>query len=254
MRSFRIFLLFFEHVYQYRSRIFVWFLVSLLHPLIYLLFWSGRGLNTSGIITYYLLFIIAGGFFVHVEEDARPDILEGQLSMYLMKPLSYLKIKFFSELPWRLIQGTMGFIVLSFIVFILTVPIRIVELPHEILLAMVIAVFGYCVLFMFKMIILLTAFWTVDISGFQQLSEMILLICAGFIMPIYALSESIQRVIYFTPFPSMIYFPILAFMGKLSSSDYWRIISVQIIWLVLFYGLYKVFWHHGIRKFSAVGL
>ncbi len=254
MRYFRIFLLFFEHVYQYRSRIFVWFLVSLLHPLIYLLFWSGRGINTTGIITYYLFYIIAGGFFVHVEEDARPDILEGQLSMYLMKPFSYLQLKFFSELPWRMIQGSMGFIVLSFIAFVFAVPIRIVGLPHEILLAIVIAFFGYCVMFMFKMIILLTAFWTIDISGFQQLSEMIVVICAGFIMPIYALSEPVQRIIYLTPFPYMIYFPVMAFMGNLSSSDYSRIFPVQVIWLVLFYGMYRTLWRKGIRKFTAVGI
>ena len=169
MRYLRIFLLFFEHVYQYRSRIFVWFLVSLLHPLVYLLFWSGRGVNTPGIITYYLLFIIAGGFFVHVEEDARPDILEGQLTMYLMKPFSYLHLKFFSELPWRMIQGSMGLIVFSCITIIFGLPVQIAWSPYGILLAIVLAVFGYCVMFMFKMIILLIAFWTTDISGFQQL-------------------------------------------------------------------------------------
>ncbi|MBI3955897.1 ABC-2 family transporter protein [Candidatus Gottesmanbacteria bacterium] len=254
MRYIRIFLLFFEHVYQYRSRIFVWFLVSLFHPLIYLLFWSGRGINTTGIITYYLFYIIAGGFFVHVEADARPDILEGQLTMYLIKPFSYLQLKFFSELPWRMIQGSMGFIVLSLIAFVLAVPIQIVGLPTDMLLAIVIAVFGYCVMFMFKMIILLTAFWTTDISGFQQLSEMILIVCAGFIMPIYALSDPVRQIIYLTPFPYMIYFPVMAFMGKLSLSDNWSILAVQVIWLVLFYGLYKVLWHHGIRKFSAVGI
>ena len=52
----------------------------------------------------------------------------------------------------------------------------------------------------------------------------------------------------------MIYFPIMAFMGKVSLSDYWSILTVQITWLVLFCGLYKFLWHHGIRKFTAVGI
>ena len=34
----------------------------------------------------------------------------------------------------------------------------------------------------------------------------------------------------------------------------WSILTVQITWLVLFCGLYKFLWHHGIRKFTAVGI
>jgi len=261
MRYVRIFLLFFEHVYQYRSRIFVWFLVSFIHPLIYLLFWSGRNsnsfINNVGAIdirTYYLLYIIAGGFFVHVEEDARPDILEGQLSMFLMKPFSYLRLKFFSELPWRLIQGSMGFIVLMFITAVLAIPLQIQLNATQIIQVILISLLGYSILFLFKMIILISAFWTTDISGLQQFMEMLIIIFSGFIMPISLLSESIAQFIYATPFPYMIYYPVIAVLGVISLPDLFRICIIQIFWIVAFYIFYTMLWHKGLRKYSAIGL
>ena len=62
---------------------------------------------------------------------------------------------------------------------------------------------------------------------------MIIIICAGFIIPIYVIRCSTSGDISYA-ISYMIYFPIMAFMGKVSLSDYWSILTVQITWLVLF--------------------
>ena len=129
MRHWKIFILNFERVLEYRGTIFVWFLISLFHPLLYLLFWvqvlpNIPSVGVFSIQTYYLLFIIAGGFlFIHVESDSNEDIRQGGLSAFLLKPLSYFWFKFYSELPWRLIQGFFGVIsivsLVQFLVYLL---------------------------------------------------------------------------------------------------------------------------------------
>ncbi len=260
MRYVRIFLLNFERVFQYRSRIFVWFLISLFHPLIYLMFWKGRAMSGGGlsgnftdITTYYLLFIIAGGFFVHVEGDAQADMVEGGLSAYLIKPMSYLGFKFFSELPWRLIQGFFGLIALLILVNFLRIPINLDISIVNMYLAISVAVCGYLIMFLFKMLVLLSALWVTDIGGFQQLSEMLTVIFAGFIMPIRNFPAFVSMVAYLTPFPYMLYYPVIAFQGRLGN-NLLGVVGVQLFWIFGLYVLYKYAWKHGVKKFTAVGI
>ena len=254
MRYFRIFLLHFENVFQCRSAIFVWFLISLFHPIIYLLFWRGSTTTFSDVTYYYLFFLVAGGLlFVHVETDAYEDIQQGQLSAYLLKPLSYLTAKFFSELPWRLIQGGFGILTLLFIV------IMTPSLPHlsfqinQVGTAVIITVFGYMIMFLFKMIILLLALWFTDIGGLQQLSEVLIITFAGFIMPIRFFPEWIAHIIYFTPFPYSVYFPVVAFQGLIPAGQVISIFGIQLFWIVTLFLIYQRLWTKGIMKYSGVG-
>lgn len=263
MRYARIFFLFFEHVYQYRSRIFIYFLIALLSPLIFLLYWRGvylssgeifAGWSFSRIASYYFLFIIAGGLLlVHVEEDAEEDIHEGNLASFLVKPFSYFWMKFCSELPWRLIQGLFGCV--AFLILI-TLYGRFVQISlslDRIIPIFIIIVLGYMLSFIFKMIILLCAFWTTDISGLRQLADIVLFIFAGFVVPIHFLPDWLYRFTLFLPFPYMIYFPVRALLGDMSVPELTETIVIQIAWIGILIILYRALWTAGTKKFSAVG-
>src|SRR5579859_7403905 len=99
MRYIRIFLLHIEHVFEGRSRAFVWFLTSIIYPLLMTLFWKSAtnggksiapGWNYSSLVSYYLFTTIAFAFLIsHIEEDvSRLDIKEGKLVSYLLRPFS----------------------------------------------------------------------------------------------------------------------------------------------------------------------
>lgn len=261
MRFVRIFFLSFQNVYQYRSQIFIWFLISLLHPLVYLLFWSGsvplegRGAGEQAMISaYYLLLIVAGGLlFVHVETDAYEDIQRGQLSLYLLKPFSYLKFKWVDELPWRLIQGAFGAVSLL-VIFVFNRDVLAFSPGFERFgISVLSVVLGYTSMFLFKMIILLTALWVTDIGGVQQFVEMILIVFSGIIMPIDLFPEGLAQYVVLTPFPYMIYYPIQSFLTGTHTRELVRIIGIQMFWVFFLYGVYRIVWHFGNRRFSAVG-
>lgn len=253
MRYARIFILYLQNVFQYRGQIFLWFLIALFHPFIYLLFWSGSSQGFSDITYYYLFFIVAAGLlFIHVEVDAYEDIQQGQLSSFLLKPLSYLSLKFFSEIPWRLIQGTFGLISLLIIFLILKLPPPSLE-RDQIVVAGLMLIAAYLIMFLFKMIILLSALWFTDIGGLQQLSEMLVVVLAGFIMPIRFFPNAIATIAYATPFPYVFYFPIVAFQGLLKVEEMFSILVTQLIWIILLYLLYRYEWYRGVRRFSGIG-
>ncbi|MDO8609320.1 MAG: ABC-2 family transporter protein [bacterium] len=263
MRYFRILLLHFQRVFEHRMRSFVWFLVSLYNPLIYILFWKGAFLVNNGVINnwtmssmtsyFFLLTIIASTLMAHIEEDVcLRDIQEGQLTQYLLKPFSYFLLKFFEEMHYRLLQGGYGLLLLIVLTLIFGPFIIITHNITVILFAVVIAILAYLLSFIFKMTIGFIAFWTVDIMGVFLFVDIVLSIFTGLIVPIEFLFHPLNIIARFLPFSYMIYYPVLAFQGKLSILELFNIAIIQLIWIIFFTIIYQIMWKKGIKKFSGV--
>src|SRR6266702_2729178 len=131
MRFFKIFFLHFQDVFEQRARSFVFFLISLVNPLILILFWKGATRSSSfhptdwtfsTILSYYLFLTIASALLVsRIEDDvATQDIKQGQLAGYLLRPFPYIWKKFFEEIPQRLLQGMYAFVTFGIFFFFLS--------------------------------------------------------------------------------------------------------------------------------------
>lgn len=264
MRYVRIFLLHFQDAFQNRGRSFVWFLLSLINPLMVLLFWRGAfqsggsplsGWTYESITGYYLLLVIAGSFLqVHIEEDiARRDIQSGFLSSYLVRPLPYVVRKFFEELPWRIIQGSFGIVVFFVFSFVLKGGFVFVHDAVSIAASTLIVLLAFFVSFLFKMILGISALWVTEYSGLQELVGVIDIIFAGFIMPLALFPSLIRTISYILPFSYMIYFPIVSFLGKLTPQETLETIGIQLVWILIFWIIYQRLWKMGIKKFTGIG-
>ena len=263
MRFLRIFLLHFQLVVTVRGRAFVWFLVAVINPLVSLVFWTAvlrekgnilEGWELSSITSYYFLLIIAGSVLIaHIEEDvAVYDIKEGGLVSYLMRPLSYIKMKFFDESPWRMMQLLFG--VAIFLIFSLFLGNFVTFATGSLLIvAILIAVLAFLISFTLKMIIGLSAFWLTDFWGFQQLIEVTSVVLAGFVIPVDLLPNFLKTIALTTPFPYTVYYPIVALQGKLNFGEAVNVIFLQLFWLAALYLIYQILWLKGLKKFTGVG-
>ena len=264
MRILRIVALHFQQALQYRSRSFLWFLLALLNPAIYLLFWrgaihSGHIVGTpvvfSEIASYYLLVVIAGALLIaHVEEDvAVVDIKQGGLVKYLLKPYSYFWMKFIEEIPYRIIQGAYGWMGLLIMLLIFGNILKVVGDPIQILYAICITVAAFFLSFVFKMIIGIVTFWIDDFSGLQQLMFVLISLFAGFIQPIEYFHPILRSIALVTPFPYMIYYPVVAWTGALPVSEALPILLIQLTIIGVFSCIYMVLWKKGVKEFTGVG-
>ncbi len=259
MRYLKIFLLSLQEVFEARSRILVWFFLGCVTPFVLLLFWRGAksipGWTSAEITSYYLLIIILSAFLMthHEEKMARIDIQEGGLTAYLLKPFSYLLLILFNELPYRLLQGIIGFLLFVGITFLFPQSFVFNQSPLILLFSIMIALCALCLTFTFKSTVGLIAFWMTEVRGALELMEAVLTIFSGILMPIAFFPQWLEQLAYFLPFPYMIYFPVLAFEGKLASFELLRILGVQCVWIMLFYLLYLKLWQAGVKKYTAVG-
>lgn len=263
MRYVRILLIFFQRILEHKGNSFVFFLTGVVPPLITLMFWNGAlgenqsisGWNITSLSEYYLLLITAGAFLMsHIENDvSKKDVKNGELANFLVKPFSYYLLKFFYATPSRVLQASYGLAILFIAIIFFNVNLELNISNEQLILGFLVFLLGYLISFTFKMIVGLSALWMTDISGFRELIEVVILILAGFILPLTLLPNYLQVIANALPFSYMIYYPVIAIQGNLSLLESFRILVIQTVWLVILYCTYKSIFFFGIRKFTGVG-
>lgn len=256
-----MFLLHFQHVFEYRGRSLVWFIIGLVGPLTMILFWNGAAKSSNGtlqfgdIAAYYLLLIpISITLTSHIEEDiAYEDIRDGGLSKYLTRPFSFFWIKVLEESPNRILQGGYGVIIVTGLSFFFPVISPLFSDIFYVVLLILICLLGYILSFTYKSLIGFVAFWLTDIGGFLQFENMIFFVFSGVMMPLSLLPEQITKIAYALPFAYMIYYPVRAVQGKLELNELFLTIFIQLVWIMVMYVGYMLMWRIGIKKFTAVG-
>lgn len=259
----KIIALHFQQIFHHRLRSFVWFLIPLMNTLTLILFWSGALKNTSlsanwnmtSVTTYYFLLTIAGAMLTsHIEDDvAQIDIQQGELVRYLIRPFPYFWIKFIEELPYRILQGSYGILLLVFFVTFLKLSIMITSQPAVILLTMIMAIFAFSISFLIKMNMGLSAFWFTERHGFFEAVTIVSIIFSGGIVPIHLLPPLVQKISYALPFAYVAYYPIISLQGQLAITQIFYILSIQLLWIGILFVLNRLLWFRGINKFTALG-
>lgn len=240
MRFFKILMLHFEGLFEHRFRSFVWFLIPVANILPMILFWTlatktnhNAAWSMRSLNSYYLVLIIAVAMLTsHIEEDVGDiDIKQGELVRYLMKPFSYYWIKFFEEIPYRILQGFYG-IVLFFISTSLFSDFFQNSLNINIIFfGLISALLAFFISFTFKMIVGYTAFWFTDNRAVTEAIFILTIIFAGQVIPLDLFPNKLNEIVILLPFASMIYYPVIIFLGKLTFLEILRAVSIQIFWL-----------------------
>lgn len=262
MRFFKIFLLYFQVVFTERGHAFVFFLQSLLGPLTFFLYWRGahfsHASNTwslSNITSYYVLFAIVSTIIMCYPEYeiSRIDIREGNLVSYLLRPFAYFGLRLFNILAHRAFEASMTFTLLILLIVFFGKFFSVVNTGGFIFLSIVISILGFFLTFVYKLLLGITTFWIIDNSGLFSVSEMLIFIFSGYIVPISLFPDYLQHIAYVLPFAYMVYFPVIAFQGHLSTVQFLQIIVIQLSWIVFLYVICQMVWKKGLRKFTGVG-
>ena len=99
----------------------------------------------------------------------------------------------------------------------------------------------------------LVAFWTDQATSFEGLLFTIYMVFGGALFPVGLLPPAAQEIIALTPFPYMIGFPVDIMLGKLSNAELLHGFGMQALWILVFIGVRRLTWHHGLKRYSAVG-
>jgi ABC-2 type transport system permease protein len=263
MHIFKIFLLYFQDTLTDRSRSFVWLLLPIINAGLFLIFWHAAfqtnnrvltGWDSTSIIQYYLLMIISGALLVsHIEDLIQKDIQQGELVKYLLKPFPYYTFLLFQEIPYRILQGF--YAISAYLIVLFFFPIIQIHVANLGTMVLLMAMFicSFFLIHTYKTLLGMITFWTKDVRGFKDTSEVVFILFTGFSVPLDVLPGFLQQLVPFLPFSYFIYYPILGVLGKLSFEQLLGVFGIQLFLLGAFVACYKIMLAAGLKKFTAVG-
>jgi ABC-2 type transport system permease protein len=206
-------------------------------------------------VSYYLLVTLVDALTAVAEDDWQiaADIKDGNISQFMLKPLDYLWYRFCLYFSGRLIYTSVALVpVLAFIFYLRSYFVWPADLS-TLLLSLLSVFMAGCIQFLMAYTMALLAFWVLDVSTFIFIQFSFEYIASGHLFPLDILPETLARVLQFTPYPYLLYFPVSVYLGRVEGSELVFGFFMQTLWLLAGYALARWIWQRGIRKYSAVG-
>jgi len=229
---------------------------------VWLTIYAGKGpaalvgsYTLAEMISYYLLTTIVDALTAVNEDDWQiaADIKDGNISQFLVKPIDYLVYRLCLFFSGRLTYLAVAAIPLA--IFIVCLRKYFVLPPDWITFGLFLFSTFLTALLQFFMsyTMAMLAFWVLEVSTFIFILFAFEYIASGHLFPLDILPPGLARALYFTPFPYQLYFPVTIYMGKVASADLGRGLMMQVAWVIAAYGMARLMWQRGIKKYSAVG-
>jgi len=237
------------HIVNILSQVIIWTIIFKSNNYI-------KGYTYEEMITY----IIIGWFFLFlsnnygIEGRVARHIHRGELSNFITKPLSYLR--FITTLSIGRISiafGTSAIIQLILIFLFRKIIIFNID-PLVLLIISAMLIVAYFVKLFMDLLIGFLAFWTNEIVGLYSGLRAIERILSGAMFPINLLPALFLNISIAFPFVYTFFVPVQLYLGKMSVSEGLKGIGVEIIWLIILYGIIKLVWKWGLKKYESVGI
>jgi len=213
------------------------------------------GYTLAQMISYYLLVAVVDVLTAVNEDDWQiaADIREGNISQYLLKPMDYLWFRLSLFFSGRI--AFMAVAVVPLAIFIACFG-RYFVLPIS-----GTAFIAFCVSlvltallqFFISYAMAMLAFWVLEVSTFIFILFAFEYIASGHMFPLDILPPALKHVLFFTPFPYQLYFPVGIYMGKIVGAGLLRGMLVQAGWVLVAYGFARFMWRRGVRHYGAFG-
>src|SRR6185295_2295296 len=206
-------------------------------------------------ISYYLLVTVVDARTAVNEDDWQiaADIKDGNISQFLLKPVDYLTFRLCLFLSGRVTYLFVAAIPLGVFFFWLreyfVLPVDWTALGFFMFSLVLTALLQFFISYTLAML----AFWVLEVSTFIFIVFAFEYIASGHLFPLDILPAAVERVLYFTPFPYQLYFPVSIYMGKATGRELAQGLAIQCFWVMATYLLARFAWNRGIRKYAAVG-
>ena len=216
---------------------------------------SIKGFNINEMITY----IVIGELFHVVTDNNISDkvahaIKSGHLSSFLVRPMSYLRFAFTAQL------GSMSFKIFFsifsrlLIVFLFFNKIIFNTDVKYILVIMAILALTFILKMLLSYLVGLIAFWATEVSGLYNIIHRLEKILSGSYFPLAFLPVLFVRISLLMPFAYFFFVPAQLYLKKIDLNTGLKGLAVQVVWIFLLYGIIKVVWKRGLKKYEGVGI
>jgi len=214
------------------------------------------GYDRSKILTYVFGLLIVRAFVLSARAvEVAGEISRGDLSNYLLKPVNYFRYWFTRDISSKALNLAFATIEVVVLYYVLKPPFFIQTNPTillSFLASIILAVFIFFVLLFMTSTV---PFWMPEIAWGAQFLVVTIVVefLSGALFPIDVLPVTIQNILYLTPFPYLIFFPLQVYLGKIEGLLIVKGLLISFCWAIALRSLLKIVWEKGLRVYQAHG-
>lgn len=139
------------------------------------------------------------------------------------------------------------------LLFLFLRPVIIFPALSSIPLFLLVLLFSTFLYFLINYLFSLSGFWTPDIWAPRFLLVVLLNFVAGSLFPLDVLPSAVQRILSWTPFPYLVFFPTKVFLGQIGVETIMRGTGITLLWIGIFWFIVHVVWKNGLNIYSSEG-
>lgn len=250
----------------YKGAFYLWIFISLFSSFISYFLWMAvygssdsavlGGLDKNEMIVYiFMVYVTSSMTMITISDWVSMDVVKGDVVMQLIKPIDYrlsLVAKAVGSMMYRFFApGVFVWVGLEvYKVFVLKMEmVSFVQFLAYILSC--IMSFLVCVLFDFCFG--MVAFFTTYIFGMLMAKEAIMSFLCGQLIPLSFFPEAVQKVFEFMPFSSMVYTPVMIYLGKYQGLELLFELAKQALWVVILYAAGSLIWKQVTKRLVVLG-
>ncbi len=249
-------------IFTYRLNFAMWRARVVLNLLTTYFLWSslipsGRqffGYSSSMMLTYILGSYFVSSFVLSTRSFGMgQDIIQGDLSNFLIRPLNYFGYWFAKDIGDKLMNIIFTICEFTIIVLILKPPFFLQQDPSLIFFSITAIFFGILIYFLFNILLASIGFWSQEVWAPRFIFAVLINFLAGNLFPLDILPKPIFVVFQALPFSYLIYFPVKVYLGKLGQQSILLGLSISITWIFILLFLVNFVWRKGLRDYAAYG-
>ena len=270
MKQLKIYLPFavneFKTQLSYKGAFYLFMLISTFGVFISYFLWSAiyassdssvlGGLTRSEMVVYiFMVYVTTSIVSISISEWVSQDVVKGTVAMQLIKPIDYrlsLVVRALGLMLHRfLFPGVIIWIGLElYKYFVIGLPFTS---PVNILLFLGSCMMSFLIYVLFDFCVGMIAFFTSYIFGLFMVKEALLSFLTGQLIPLSFFPAAIREAFNFLPFSSMIYTPVMVYLGKYSGGELVFVLFRQGVWVALLYGFGSLIWKRVVKRLVVLG-
>lgn len=253
-----------EKSLEYRANFFLSLLSCIFQIIMQVFLWNylygnsdaqaATGYTYGQIMVYTLLAAMVSKLvYTGFEWQVNDDIKNGGLNKYLVRPVEYMKYRFFAFLGEKMPQLSLLLIIAAAVIAFSTLYLELALDMGRILLFLMSLVLGLVLNFLVFYCVALLSFWLTDVNLMFGTVSVVIVVISGGIFPMDIFGEKFARAMSLLPFGYTTQFPANIINGRYALSQLMIGFGCQIFWITALFLTGKAMWKRGLRRYAAVG-
>jgi len=260
----QVFKISFQQEFAYRVNFIMWRVRNVLQIFLIFFLWDTVfadperivfGYDRAKILTYVFGLIVMRSVVLSTRSIDMPgEIARGDITNLMLKPINYFKYWFTRDLSSKALNLAFAAVEGVFLYFILKPQIYFQNNIYYLSL-FILSLAGAIILYFLLVFLFSTPpFWIPHFAwGFMFLLFVFTDLLGGGVFPLDIFPQSLQNLVYLTPFPYLLFIPVEIYLGKFGMTLSLKFLAVSFLWILVLAFINKKIWSLGFKAYRAEG-